>query len=55
MSSLDGFWQNKAVKVEKWLLNKTEAKYVLTAALYEIRHSGAKQFEVTVIIKEIPP
>jgi uncharacterized membrane-anchored protein len=54
MSSLDAFW-NKPVRVEKQLVTKTEAKYILAAATYQIRHSGAKKFEITVIIRELLP
>jgi hypothetical protein len=38
---------------EKRILDKKAAKECLAYAGYELRHSSAKKFEVTIIIKEL--
>jgi hypothetical protein len=54
MNSLDAFWGHHTItNIEKRSMNKTEAKDALMAARFETQQSGAKRFEVTVIIKEL--
>jgi hypothetical protein len=56
MNSLDAFWGKLGIaKLEKQVMNKKEAKNTLKFALFNIRHSSARHFEVTIIIKELTP